>query len=217
MHVLKLMVKDKGFSVSLVLVIHQHPYNISSKTLPGSTSDPPTQGMNTVPLVPTSPAGSPVSATPKPPTIDISQSQEILRTHRTNPFRSRRQCILKAKTSLTNPVQTQAGDGSPRLQLNVTTYAGSRVSMATGAVNATVTVLVPLDFVLSKAKDPSPTNGVSPKSGETGSSAGGSGKSGSGDDVVPVDASSAGSVSLKKVEKILWMTIVLVLALGVTI
>ena len=73
------------------------------------------------------------------------------------------------------------------------------------------------DFVLSKAKDPSPTNGVSPKSGETGSSAGGSGKSGSGDDVVPVDASSAGSVSLKKVEKILWMTIVLVLALGVTI
>ncbi|KAG4961275.1 hypothetical protein JHK87_037908 [Glycine soja] len=185
------MVKDKGFSVSLVLVIHQHPYNISSKTLPGSTSDPPTQGMNTVPLVPTSPAGSPVSATPKPPTIDISQSQEILRTHR-----------------LTNPVQTQAGDGSPRLQLNVTTYAGSRVSMATGAVNATVT---------GTAKDPSPTNGVSPKSGETGSSAGGSGKSGSGDDVVPVDASSAGSVSLKKVEKILWMTIVLVLALGVTI
>lgn len=78
-------------------------------------------------------------------------------------------------------------------------------------------MLVPLDFVFSKAKDPSPTNGVSPKSGETGSSAGGSGKSGSGDDVVPVDASSAGSVSLKKVEKILWMTIVLVLALGVTI
>ncbi|KAG5029535.1 hypothetical protein AAZX31_05G150800 [Glycine max] len=75
--------------------------------------------------------------------------------------------------TLTNPVQTQAGDDPQRLQLNVTTYGGSQVSMATGAVNASVTgtvysdnklaiyqvdkVLLPLDLVLpSKAPAPSP-------------------------------------------------------------
>jgi uncharacterized surface protein with fasciclin (FAS1) repeats len=75
--------------------------------------------------------------------------------------------------TLTNPVQTQAGDDAKRLQLNVTTSGGSHVSMTTGAVNATVTgtvyadnklaiyqvdkVLVPLDLVLPPAKAPAPT------------------------------------------------------------
>ncbi|WJX22487.1 hypothetical protein P8452_11788 [Trifolium repens] len=74
--------------------------------------------------------------------------------------------------TLTNPVQTQAGDDAKRLQLNVTTLGGSHVSMTTGAVNATVTgtvyadnklaiyqvdkVLVPLDLVLPPAKAPAP-------------------------------------------------------------
>jgi uncharacterized surface protein with fasciclin (FAS1) repeats len=74
--------------------------------------------------------------------------------------------------TLTNPVQTQAGDDAKRLQLNVTTSGGSHVSMTTGAVNATVTgtvyadnklaiyqvdkVLVPLDLVLPPAKAPAP-------------------------------------------------------------
>jgi uncharacterized surface protein with fasciclin (FAS1) repeats len=75
--------------------------------------------------------------------------------------------------TLTNPVQTQAGDDAKRLQLNVTTSGGSHVSMTTGAVNATVTGtvyadnklaiyqvdkgLVPLDLVLPPAKAPAPT------------------------------------------------------------
>ncbi|PNX71820.1 fasciclin-like arabinogalactan protein [Trifolium pratense] len=74
--------------------------------------------------------------------------------------------------TLTNPVQTQAGDDAKRLQLNVTTSGSSHVSMTTGAVNATVTgtvyadnklgiyqvdkVLVPLDLVLPPAKAPAP-------------------------------------------------------------
>ena len=76
--------------------------------------------------------------------------------------------------TLTNPVQTQAGDDPERLQLNVTTYGGSQVSMTTGAVNASVTgniytdsklaiyqvdkVLLPLDIVLP-SKAPAPGEG----------------------------------------------------------
>ncbi|XP_029124812.1 fasciclin-like arabinogalactan protein 11 isoform X2 [Cajanus cajan] len=149
--------------------------------------------------------------------LDDRQKVELLQFHTLSSFIS-----ISNFDTLTNPVQTQAGDDSLRLQLNVTTYGGNRVSMATGAVNATVTgtvytdnklavyevskVLVPLDFVLPKAKAPSPAKGISP-----GSSAGESGKSGSGDDVIPVDS---GCVSLK-VEKVMWMPIVLVLVVGV--
>lgn len=133
--------------------------------------------------------------------------------------------------TLTNPVQTQAGDDPKRLQLNVTTYGGSHVSMTTGAVNATVTgtvyadnklaiyqvdrVLLPLDFVLPKAKAPapSPAKGVSPKSDDkTKSSTEESNKNDdNGDGAVPaVDSTSAGCVSFG-VEIIVWVPLVLVL------
>ncbi|MED6216452.1 hypothetical protein PIB30_007797 [Stylosanthes scabra] len=116
--------------------------------------------------------------------------------------------------TLTNPVQTQAGDDPQRLQLNVTTYGGSQVNMATGAVNATVTgtvysdnklaiyqvdkVLVPLDLVLP-AKSPAPAPGLAkglPKSakGNSTTAADDSGSdAGDNDDnkALPTDASSA--------------------------
>ncbi|XP_057451972.1 fasciclin-like arabinogalactan protein 12 [Lotus japonicus] len=100
---------------------------------------------------------------------------ELLQFHTLSSFIS-----ISNFDTLTNPVQTQAGSDSKRLQLNVTTYGGGKVSMATGAVNATVTgtvyadnklavyqvdkVLVPLDMVLPKAKAPAPAKEVSPKS-----------------------------------------------------
>lgn len=84
---------------------------------------------------------------------------ELLQFHTLSSFIS-----ISNFDTLTNPVQTQAGDDAKRLQLNVTTSGGSHVSMTTGAVNATVTgtvytdnklavyqvdkVLVPLDLVL---------------------------------------------------------------------
>ncbi|KAL5096943.1 hypothetical protein RYX36_001270 [Vicia faba] len=84
---------------------------------------------------------------------------ELLQFHTLSSFIS-----ISNFDTLTNPVQTQAGDDAKRLQLNVTTSGGSRVSLTTGAVNATVTgtvyadnklaiyqvdkVLVPLDLLL---------------------------------------------------------------------
>lgn len=131
--------------------------------------------------------------------------------------------------TLTNPVQTQAGDDPKRLQLNVTTYGGNQVSMTTGAVNASVTgtvysdnklaiyqvdkVLLPLDFVLPKAAAPAPAlaaaKGDSPKSDKS-KSAGAADQSGgddngNGDDsTVPADS----SVGLKV--EATWMTVMVV-------
>nr|AFK42841.1 unknown [Medicago truncatula] len=93
---------------------------------------------------------------------------ELLQFHTLSSFIS-----ISNFDTLTNPVQTQAGDDAKRLQLNVTTSGGSHVSMTTGTVNATVTgtvytdnklaiyqvdkVLVPLDLVLpAKAPAPAP-------------------------------------------------------------
>ncbi|KAF7823420.1 polygalacturonase-like [Senna tora] len=78
-------------------------------------------------------------------------------------------------------VQTPAGSDPARLQLDVTSYGGgSQVNMTTGAVNASVTgtvysdsklaiyeadkVLLPLDFVLPKAKVPAAAKADWPKS-----------------------------------------------------
>ncbi|KAK7324950.1 hypothetical protein VNO77_28925 [Canavalia gladiata] len=156
--------------------------------------------------------------------LNDRQKVELLQFHTLSSFIS-----LSNFDTLTNPVQTQAGDDSKRLQLNVTTYGGSQVSMTTGAVNATVTgtvytdnklaiyevdkVLLPLDFLLPKAKAPSPAKPISSKSDKMKPSADESGdgsKNDDGDVIVPVDASSAGSVSFKT-EIVMWMSIVLVL------
>ncbi|KAF7840357.1 Fasciclin-like arabinogalactan protein 11 [Senna tora] len=116
--------------------------------------------------------------------LNDRQKVELLQFHTISSFIS-----ISNFDTLTNPVQTQAGDDPRRLQLNVTTYGGSQVSMTTGAVNATVTgtvytdnklaiyevdkVLLPLDFVLPKAMAPAPTivatKGDSPKSDEANS------------------------------------------------
>ncbi|XP_028755734.1 fasciclin-like arabinogalactan protein 12 [Neltuma alba] len=113
--------------------------------------------------------------------LDDRQKVELLQFHTISSFIS-----ISNFDTLTNPVQTQAGDDPKRLQLNVTTDSSSRVSMMTGAVNATVTgtvytdnklaiyqvdkVLLPLDFVIPKAQAPSPAAAAeaeSPKSGNT--------------------------------------------------
>ncbi|KAI9127390.1 hypothetical protein K1719_001949 [Acacia pycnantha] len=114
--------------------------------------------------------------------LNDRQKVELLQFHTISSFIS-----ISNFDTLTNPVQTQAGDDSKRLQLNVTTDGGSRVSMTTGAVNATVTgtvytdnklaiyqvdkVLLPLDIVLPKAAPaPSPAAAAkadSPKSDNT--------------------------------------------------
>ncbi|KAF7805564.1 fasciclin-like arabinogalactan protein 12 [Senna tora] len=156
------------------------------------------------------------------------QKVELLQFHTISTYIS-----ISNFDTLTNPVQTQAGDDPKRLQLNVTTYGGSQVSMTTGAVNASVTgtvytdnklaiyqvdkVLLPLDFVLPKASAPAPAlaaaKGDSAKGDKSKSGAGGNG-SGSGDDsnssgsaddsALPVDT----SMSIK-VEPITWMPLLL--------
>ncbi|XP_027340890.1 fasciclin-like arabinogalactan protein 11 [Abrus precatorius] len=161
--------------------------------------------------------------------LNDRQKVELLQFHTLSSFIS-----VSNFDTLTNPVQTQAGDDPKRLQLNVTTYGGTQVSMTTGAVYATVTgtvyadnklaiyqvdkVLLPLDFVLPKAKapSPSPAKGVSPKSDKTKSSEDES-KNDNGDDgVVPVDANSAGSMmGFNKVEIVMWVPLLWVL--GATI
>ncbi|KAG4384157.1 hypothetical protein AAZX31_13G207900 [Glycine max] len=143
------------------------------------------------------------------------QKVELLQFHTLSSFIS-----ISNFDTLTNPVQTQAGDDPKRLQLNVTTFGGSQVSMATGAVNASVTgtvytdnklaiyqvdkVLLPLDLVLpSEAPAPAPgkAKGASPKTDKTKSgaddgAAGGDSDNGDNKDL-PAEASSAGSVSFK--------------------
>ncbi|XP_020232340.1 fasciclin-like arabinogalactan protein 11 [Cajanus cajan] len=151
------------------------------------------------------------------------QKVELLQFHTLSSFIS-----ISNFDTLTNPVQTQAGDDPLRLQLNVTTVSGSQVSMATGAVNASVTgtvytdnklavyqvdkVLLPLDLVLpAKAPAPAPAKakGASPKTDKTkggGDDGAGGGDSDSGDNKdLPAEASSAGSVRLEG----MWVAIVL--------
>ncbi|KAJ1379704.1 FAS1 domain [Sesbania bispinosa] len=213
--------------------------------LPQSPPASPPGLMNTVPLVPVSPNAAPSPAIPKAPTIDIvqilsgltlfapqdsafsklkpgflnsltdRQKVELLQFHTLSSFIS-----ISNFDTLTNPVQTQAGDDPKRLQLNVTTYGGAQVSMTTGAVNATVTgtvytdnklaiyevdkVLLPLDVVLPKPKAPSPSPSPSKSDGKKKSSPdkSGDGNKNTNDDddgAVPVD-SSEGSDSLLWVE-----------------
>ncbi|XP_058735818.1 fasciclin-like arabinogalactan protein 11 [Vicia villosa] len=248
------------------------PSTTASPPLPATTATAPSPGLNTVPLVPTTPTGAPSPLIPKGPTIDIisilqkakrfsvlirllkttqlinqlnsqlvsssgsggltifapedsdfsklkagflnslsdRQKVELLQFHTLASFIS-----ISNFDTLTNPVQTQAGDDA-RLQLNVTTYGGNQVSMATGAVNASVTgtvytdsklaiyqvdkVLLPLDLVLpakAPALAPAPGKGL-PKAGKTNSSAVDDGSSAGSDDgdgkVLPAEASKAGAV-----------------------
>ncbi|KAK7412485.1 hypothetical protein VNO78_03949 [Psophocarpus tetragonolobus] len=139
------------------------------------------------------------------------QKVELLQFHTLSSFIS-----ISNFDTLTNPVQTQAGDNPKRLQLNVTTYGGNQVSMATGAVNASVTgtvytdnklaiyqvdkVLLPLDLVLSSeapAPAPGKAKGASAKTksddGAAGAGAGVDEDNGDNKDL-PAEASSAGSV-----------------------
>ncbi|KAE9610403.1 hypothetical protein Lal_00006688 [Lupinus albus] len=141
------------------------------------------------------------------------QKVELLQFHTLSSFIS-----ISNFDTLSNPVQTQAGNDAQRLQLNVTTFGGNQVSIATGAVNATITgavytdsklaiyqvdkVLLPLDLVLpSKAPALAP---VAAKKGglhkmnssstdDSSSSVGGGEES---DSALPVEIS-AGYVSYK--------------------
>ncbi|XP_057739382.1 fasciclin-like arabinogalactan protein 11 [Arachis stenosperma] len=144
---------------------------------------------------------------------------ELLQFHTLSSFIS-----ISNFDTLTNPVQTQAGDDPQRLQLNVTTYGGSHVSMTTGAVNASITgtvytdsklaiyqvdkVLLPLDVVLP-AKAPAPAPGKA-KADKTKPSSSSSSSSGEGK-ASPTEGSSNGGES-----KGMWMGVVLVVVVGVT-
>ncbi|XP_020235856.1 fasciclin-like arabinogalactan protein 11 [Cajanus cajan] len=140
------------------------------------------------------------------------QKVELLQFHTLSSYLS-----ISNFDTLTNPVQTQAGDDPQRLQLNVTTYGGSQVSMPTGAVNASVTgtvysdnklaiyqvdkVLLPLDLVLpSKAPAPAPSlakKGL-PKSdkgnGTAADDSAGGGDDGSDGKALPADVSAGCSM-----------------------
>ncbi|KAK7306495.1 hypothetical protein VNO77_44441 [Canavalia gladiata] len=153
------------------------------------------------------------------------QKVELLQFHTLSSFIS-----ITNFDTLTNPVQTQAGDDPKRLQLNVTTFGGSQVSMATGTVNASVTgtiytdnklaiyqvdkVLLPLDLVLPpKAPAPAPVaKGSSPKTDKTKSSNADDGTAGDDSDSadnkdLPAEAS-AGSVALKFNAQGMWVALV---------
>ncbi|KAL1335731.1 hypothetical protein HN51_030187 [Arachis hypogaea] len=145
---------------------------------------------------------------------------ELLQFHTLSSFIS-----ISNFDTLTNPVQTQAGDDPQRLQLNVTTYGGSQVSMTTGAVNASITgtvytdsklaiyqvdkVLLPLDVVLP-AKAPAPAPGKAKADKTKPSSSSSSSSSGEGK-ASPTEGSSNGGES-----KGMWMGVVLVVVVGVT-
>ncbi|XP_015942814.1 fasciclin-like arabinogalactan protein 11 [Arachis duranensis] len=146
---------------------------------------------------------------------------ELLQFHTLSSFIS-----ISNFDTLTNPVQTQAGDDPQRLQLNVTTYGGSQVSMTTGAVKASITgtvytdsklaiyqvdkVLLPLDVVLpAKAPAPAPAPGKA-KADKTKPSSSSSSSSGEGK-ASPTEGSSNGGES-----KGMWMGVVLVVVVGVT-
>ncbi|XP_054779003.1 fasciclin-like arabinogalactan protein 12 [Prosopis cineraria] len=156
--------------------------------------------------------------------LNDRQKVELLQFHTISSFIS-----ISNFDTLTNPVQTQAGDDPKRLQLNVTTYSGNQVSMTTGAVNATLTgtvytdnklaiyqvdkVLLPLDIMLPKALAPAPAKapGDSPKAAKTKSSSvdesSGDDNNDKNDNVGTMEASS-GSVNFNA-EMILQVPIVL--------
>ncbi|QCD76896.1 hypothetical protein DEO72_LG1g517 [Vigna unguiculata] len=157
------------------------------------------------------------------------QKVELLQFHTLSSFIS-----ISNFDTLTNPVQTQAGDDPKRLQLNVTTFGGNQVSMATGAVNASVTgtvytdnklaiyqvdkVLLPLDLVLpSEAPAPAPSKakGASPKTDKTkaGDGAGGDDSDNGDNKDLPAEASSAVCMSLKFGAKGIFVGIVAGIAL----
>ncbi|KAK7247206.1 hypothetical protein RIF29_42083 [Crotalaria pallida] len=140
------------------------------------------------------------------------QKVELLQFHTLSSFIS-----ISNFDTLTNPVQTQAGDDAQRLQLNVTTFGGNQVSIATGAVNASITgavytdgklaiyqvdkVLLPLDLVLpSKAPALAPVaakKGGLPKTNSTSTDDSSSTTGGDeSDSALPAEASS-GYVSYK--------------------
>ncbi|MED6134963.1 hypothetical protein PIB30_041935 [Stylosanthes scabra] len=152
---------------------------------------------------------------------------ELLQFHTLSSFIS-----ISNFDTLTNPVQTQAGDDPQRLQLNVTTSGGSQVSMTTGAVNASVTgtvytdgklaiyqvdkVLLPLDVVLP-AKAPAPAPGKAKAEKTKASSSSSSSSSDDGSDAGEGKASpTEGSSSGYGESKGMWMSYVLVLLVGVT-
>lgn len=135
--------------------------------------------------------------------------------------------------TLTNPVQTQAGDDA-RLQLNVTSIGGSSVSMATGAVNASITgtvyadnklavyqvdkVLLPLDLVLpakAPALAPELAKKGLPKAGKANSTTAADDSSAAGDDGgadgkdLPAEVSAGGSVRF-----FIWVNVVVVVGVG---
>ncbi|KAJ1379706.1 FAS1 domain [Sesbania bispinosa] len=150
------------------------------------------------------------------------QKVELLQFHTLSSFIS-----ISNFDTLTNPVQTQAGDDPKRLQLNVTTYGGSQVSMTTGAVNATVTgtvytdnklaiyevdkVLLPLDVVLPKPKAPSPSPSKSAGKKSSPDESGDRNKNTSDDDGAVAVDSSEGSLSFKA-HTISWMPFVVGIA-----
>ncbi|KAK4255058.1 hypothetical protein QN277_008108 [Acacia crassicarpa] len=155
--------------------------------------------------------------------LNDRQKVELLQFHTISTYIS-----ISNFDTLTNPVQTQAGDDPKRLQLNVTTYGGSQVSMTTGAVNASVTgtvytdnklaiyqvdkVLLPLDIVLPKANAPAPgpaaTKGDSPKADKT-KAAGGDPSDGDDSDTNGKAVPAGSSMGLKV--EVMWVR----LALGV--
>lgn len=125
--------------------------------------------------------------------------------------------------------ETQAGDDPKRIQLNVTTYGGSTVSMTTRVVNATVTGTVYTDSklavyqvdkvllpIVAKAEAPAPaaaTKGDSPKSDQKSSSSNGTDNDDDGsvtESTIPVDTSSS-SVSLSR-EATRWLSLVVAVA-----
>ena len=152
--------------------------------------------------------------------LNDRQKVELLQFHTLSSF-----IAISNFDTLTNPVQTQAGDDPTRLQLNVTTYGGNTVSMTTGVVNATMSgtvytdnklaiyqvdkVLLPKDVVLPKAPAPAPklaaaAKADSPKSDKKKSSLDESGDDN--DNAVPVDASGGSSSFMAEV--IMWVPIV---------
>ncbi|KAJ1426170.1 FAS1 domain [Sesbania bispinosa] len=159
------------------------PLSQPSPPSPALASPPataPAPGFNTVPLLVTSGSGGLTLFAPEDSafsklkagflnSLSDRQKVELLQFHTLSSFIS-----ISNFDTLTNPVQTQAGDDAERLQLNVTTYGGSQVDK----------VLLPLDLVLpakSPAAAPALAKGL-PKSGKTNSSATGDSSAGGGDD-----------------------------------
>jgi len=166
--IIQILKKAKRFSVLIRLLKTTQLINqLNSQLVTSSSSDSSSGGLTLF-----APEDSAFSKL-KPGFLNSLSDRhkvELLQFHTLSSFIS-----ISNFDTLTNPVQTQAGDDAKRLQLNVTTSGGSHVSMTTGAVNATITgtvytdnklavyqvdkVLVPLDLVLpAKAPAPAPVS-----------------------------------------------------------